>query len=156
MRSSSSASRRPSLSRALYASSSAILPASTPLAIIAGWERLERAEHPELAVVLAAGRHGVHVRAHHDGRQGLGARALAEDIAHLVHAHAEPRALHARDHPVTAAPVLVRERQAGEPAARRLADPSQLLDALLEPSSIDLHEAIIYPRFRYFDPLEAT
>src|SRR5688500_8441450 len=39
MRSSSSTSRRPSLSRALYASSSAILPAITPLAIIAGWKR---------------------------------------------------------------------------------------------------------------------
>ena len=102
-------------------------------------DRLEGAEDAELAVVLAAGRYGIHVGAHHHGRERLGARALAEDVPHLVDRDAQAGLAHARDHPVAAALVLVGERQAGEPAPGGLADLPQLFDGPLEPPPVDPH-----------------
>jgi hypothetical protein len=69
------------------------------------------------------------------------AGALAEDVAHLVHAHAQPGLAHPAHHEVAAALVLVAQRQAGEAPALGGADPPQLLDALLQPLAIDLHVA---------------
>src|SRR5439155_22019330 len=100
-------------------------------------DRLEPTEHAELPVVLAARRDRVHVRAHHDRRQRLAARPLAEDVAHLVHAHAQARLAHPADHEVAAALVLVGQRQPGEPAARRLADPAELLDGVRQTRAVD-------------------
>jgi hypothetical protein len=98
---------------------------------------LEPAQHAELAIVLAAGRDRVRMGAHHDGRQGLGARALAEDVAHLIDGHSQPGLAHPADHEVSPPAVVVGQRQARETAARRLADPPQFLDGSLQPRAVD-------------------
>src|SRR5207248_7877168 len=98
---------------------------------------LEPAEHAELAVVLAAGGNGVHVRAHYDGRQRLAACAFAEDVAHLIDGDAQPGLAHPAHHQIAAALVVVRQRQPREPAARRGADAPELVDRLLEARAVD-------------------
>src|SRR5213078_1008572 len=113
--------------------------ARADLVVVQRPDRLEAAEDAELAVVLAARRHGVHVRAHQDGRQPFGAGALTKDVPHLVHRHAEARLAHAGDHPITPAPVVVGQGEAGEAAPWRLADLAQLVDELLESLPVDSH-----------------
>src|SRR2546426_860540 len=102
-------------------------------------DHLEAAEDAELSVVPAAGRHRVHMGAHYHRRERRLARALAEDIPHLVDPHGEARLAHPRDHPVAATLVLIGERQASEPSPRCLADPPQVLDRLLQAAPVDLH-----------------
>ena len=109
------------------------------VAIVERADGLERAEHAELAVVLPAGRHGVRVRAHQDRGQMLASRAQTEDIAHPVHGDGEPGLAHPSHEEIAAAPVLVGQREAREPARRRLADPAQPLHALLESLPVDPH-----------------
>src|SRR2546425_3839691 len=75
-------------------------------------------------------------------------RSLAEDVAHLVHRHAEARLAHARDDPVTPALVLVRQGEPGEAAPRRLADPAQVVDGPLESLPVDAHTPSCRPRVR--------
>jgi len=104
-------------------------------------DRLQRAEHAELAVVLAAGGDGVDVRAHHHRRAAGLAGPLAEDVAHLVHADPQASLAHPGGHEIAAALVLVAEGQAGEAAALGRAHLSELLDRRLQACAVDLHVA---------------
>src|SRR6266481_4991640 len=113
--------------------------ARTDLLVVERADDFEAAEDAELAVVPTARRHRVHVGAHHHRRERRRPRALAEDVPHLVDGDREASLAHARDHPVAAALVVVGERQAGEPAARGLTDPAELLDRALEALPVDIH-----------------
>ncbi len=109
------------------------------LVVVEGADGLEGAEDAELAVVFAPRRHRVGVRAHHDGRQALAARPLAEDVPHAVDGDREPRGAHPLDEEIAAAPVFIGEGEPGEPARRRLPDAPQRRHALFEPLAVDLH-----------------
>ena len=109
------------------------------LLVVEGADHLETAEHAELAIVAAARRHGIHVRAHHHRWERGRARPLTEDVPHLIHGDREAGLPHPGYHPVAAALVLVREGQTGEPAAGGLPDPAELLDRLLQALLIDVH-----------------
>ena len=109
--------------------------------VVQGPDRFQGAQHAELAVVLAAGGDRVDVRAHHHGRLAGLTRALAEDVAHLVHRDSQPGLAHPGDHEVAAALVLVAEGQAREAAPLGGADASQLLHGPFEPRAIDPHVA---------------
>jgi hypothetical protein len=115
--------------------------AGTHALVVQRPDRLQRAQHAELAVVLAAGGDGVDVRAHHHRRLPRLAGPLAEDVAHLIHAHAQAGLAHPSDHEVAATPVLVAEGQPGQAAPFGGADASQLLDGALQPLAVDLHVA---------------
>src|SRR5439155_642719 len=73
------------------------------LVVVEGADGLEGAEDAELAVVFAPRRHRVGVRAHHDGRQALAARPLAEDVPHAIDGDREPRGAHPLDEEIAAA-----------------------------------------------------
>ncbi len=109
------------------------------LLVVERADRLERAEDAQLAVVPPARRHRIGVRAHHDRGQAVRSRARAEDIAHLIDRDGEPGLAHPADKQIAAAPIVVRQRHAGEPALGGGADLAQRVHALFEPLAIDAH-----------------
>ncbi len=101
-------------------------------------DRLERAEHAELAVVLAAGGHGIGVRAHHDGRQRQGAGPLAEDVAHLVDAQGQAGLAH----PPTR---RSRPRRSSSLSARRVSPPRAVSPIRPSRSMLSASSIPVYP-----------
>ncbi len=90
-----------------------------------GLEHLEAGEHAEVAVVAAAGGHGVDVRAGHDGRLEAIARPGAEHVADAVDLDAQAEVAHPRDHEVAAGAV---GRGEGEPAHAAAVDGADLAE----------------------------
>jgi hypothetical protein len=107
--------------------------------VVQGAQGLERAEHPELAIVLPAARHRIRVRAHEHRRPRFRPRPQAEDVAHLVHRDREARLLHPAHQEVAPAPVVVGQGHSVEAAPRGLADLAERLHALRQPGPIDPH-----------------
>ena len=91
--------------------------------LVQGAHRLERAEHAEDAVELAAGRLRIEVRAHADRRQlVVAARTAREHVADLVDRDRAAERLALRLEPVAHALVLVGQGQAPDAALRRRAE----------------------------------
>jgi len=91
-------------------------PLGADTGVIERSDDLEPGEHPVVAVIGAAGTHGVDVRAGHHRRQiGPTPGAQAEDVANGVDRHLQAELAHPADDEIAAAAVVVGERQ---PAAR--------------------------------------
>ena len=97
----------------------------------------EPAEHAERAVVMAAGRHGVDVAAHHHRRAVFLAAPHADDVADRVDRHRQPEFAHPLDDEVAARLVGVAERQAAHAAVRPRAFLGQPLQARQQPRAVD-------------------
>ena len=103
-------------------------------ALVQNLRDFDRAEHADVAVVVAAARHGVDVRARHDRRKlRVAAVATADDVARRVDAHDESGLSHELADVFAARDIGCAERDAAHAAFRVGAELRQLGDAALQP-----------------------
>ena len=101
---------------------------------------LERAEHSERAVELAAGRLGVEMAAHHHGGERIvRAGAAREHVAHLVDRDRAAGGLAPFPEQLARLTVEIGQRQALNAALRRGADFRHFHERIPEPSPVDAH-----------------
>ncbi len=94
---------------------------------------LDGAQHAHVAVVIAALRDGVDVRAGHDhGQRRIGAGTASDDVACRVDPHFEPGTPHQRRDVFASGDIRVAERHAADAARRIGAEASERVDALLQ------------------------
>ena len=105
--------------------------------VIEGADHLERAEHAERAVELAAGRLAVEMAAEQHGRAVLfGPLASGEHGAHPIDADREPGLVTPSTEQIAAPPVLVGQRLTVDATVRRRADFGHGHQALPEPLAV--------------------
>ena len=97
--------------------------------LVEGRDHLEPGEHAQVAVVAPAGCDRVDMRAGHDRRAVFQPRARARQVADPVDGDGKAQRLHPGDDQVAPGLVLVRERQAADPAALDGADPGERVEA---------------------------
>ncbi len=108
--------------------------------IVEGPDHLERGQHAERAVELAASRLTVEVAAEQDRRPGrVGALPAGEHAAHAIDAECEPRRLAPAREQIAAALVLVGQRLAVDPAVRGRADLGHGHQAAPQPLAVRPH-----------------
>ena len=106
--------------------------------IVEGAHHLQRAEHAERTVELAAGRLGVEMAAHQDRRQRrIAPWAAGEHVAHGVDADGAAGGLAPAGEEVTRLPVEIRQRQPVAAALRRRADRRHLHQAVPQAQAVD-------------------
>ena len=112
-------------------------PARRGLGLVQRAHDFQAGQHAVIAVIAAAGAHGVDVAAGHHRREVLGAGAHADHVADGIDAHVEARRLHPADDEVAAGLVLVGERQPRAAAAVDGADPGQFVERAEQALFID-------------------
>ena len=101
------------------------------------FRHLDGAEDADVAVVVAALRHGVDVGSRHDhGQRRIGSGAASEDVARRVDAHLEPGVPHQRFDELPAGDVGGAERDAAHAALGIGAKAAECLDARLEATRV--------------------
>ena len=101
-------------------------------------QHLKARQHPKDAVEPAAGRLGVQMAAHGDGGQvGFRAGTGRKHVADLVHDHGHAKGGALPGQPVPHAAVVVRQRQPGDAAIGRAADPRGFHQAVPQPFCVD-------------------
>ncbi len=108
-------------------------------AIVKGTQRLQPGEHAIDAVVVAAQRLGVTVRAgEHRGEIGVAARPANKHIPQSVNVTAKARFTRPGREQVASAAILIAQRQTGHPASRRCAKRGKLVKGLPQARTIHL------------------
>ena len=107
--------------------------------VVQGRDHFQPGQHPQVAVIAAAGAHRVDVRPRHHRRTGLATSTQAHHVADAVHRHGQAQFAHPLHHQIASLPVRVRQRQAADAPALDGADLRQVGDAAQQPGAVDPH-----------------